>query len=51
MSDRENDLLDEAEAVDPPDNQPGGNNAIRVDAPNELAAPVDPPENQPGGGR
>jgi len=48
MSDRENDTLDSA--VDPPENQPGGEAAMSMDGPSEPDAAVDPPENQPGGG-
>jgi hypothetical protein len=48
MSDREREGEMDS-AVDPPENQPGGN--IRVDSTDEEAAAVDPPENQPGGGQ
>ena len=50
MSDRENDMTDAA--VDPPENQPGGQEAMNLESPAEEAnRAVDPPENQPGGGR
>ena len=52
MSDKENDL--ENSAIDPPDNQGGGNVAatsLESDAVTEPdAAPIDPPDNQGGGG-
>jgi hypothetical protein len=51
MSDRENDRLDEAEAVDPPENQPGGGGAMSMDSTDDSNSAVDPPENQPGGGQ
>lgn len=48
MSERENDNPDSA--VDPPVDQPGGEGAMRTEAPSEPEAAVDPPVNQPGGG-
>jgi hypothetical protein len=47
MSDRENEPMDEA--VDPPENQPGG--GMSMDSPDDSSSAVDPPENQPGGGQ
>ena len=44
MSDKENDV--ENLAIDPPDNQGGGNLA---DSSSTDAAPIDPPDNQGGG--
>jgi hypothetical protein len=49
MSDRERENDMDA-AVDPPENQPGGNLNLEERTEDEKAA-VDPPENQPGGGR
>ena len=43
MSDKENDV--DNVAIDPPDNQGGGN----VTTSGEEAAPIDPPDNQGGG--
>lgn len=45
MSDREREEMDQA--VDPPENQPGGN--MSMDSSESEASAVDPPENQPGG--
>lgn len=47
MSERDDEMLDPA-AVDPPENQPGGNMSLNETDESEAAA-VDPPENQPGG--
>ena len=44
MSDKENDL--DNVAIDPPDNQGGGNLA---ESAGTEAAPIDPPDNQGGG--
>ena len=44
MSDKENDV--ENLAIDPPDNQGGGNLA---EASSTETAPIDPPDNQGGG--
>jgi hypothetical protein len=49
MSEREDEQLDAA--VDPPENQPGGNMNLNEADESEAAAAVDPPENQPGGSR
>ena len=45
MSDREND--EREEAVDPPENQGGGN--MSLEPTDDQASAVDPPENQGGG--
>ena len=50
MSDRENEL--DAAAIDPPDNQGGGNvTGAGLESANsgEETAPIDPPDNQGGG--
>ena len=48
MPDRENDERDQADqAVDPPENQGGGN--MRADSTDDQSKAIDPPENQGGG--
>lgn len=50
MSERENDL--DAVAIDPPDNQGGGNvtgASLESSGSGEETAPIDPPDNQGGG--
>lgn len=50
MSEKENDI--ENLAIDPPDNQGGGNAAaasLESSRTSEDAAPIDPPDNQSGG--
>ena len=49
MSDRERETDDSA--VDPPVDQPGGDDAMSLDAPSDQEAAVDPPVDQPGGKR
>jgi hypothetical protein len=46
MSERENEEQRD-QAVDPPENQGGGN--MSMDSPEAQASAVDPPENQGGG--
>jgi hypothetical protein len=48
MSERENELVDEA--IDPPDNQGGGEMTLEPAGADADAEAIDPPDNQ-GGGR
>ncbi len=48
MSDRDNDPAIE-EAIDPPDNQGGGNSAVGADSRGDQASDIDPPDHQGGG--